>query len=182
MSASIFLFSTIWGSQLWTTFLVLCVFLKDPQQSRNWHEFCHLFVLTWPDLTNEFGRTPKSKVKSLWQIPGFVISVLPCASCPALCVASLVFQAGHGPKASFQPLAPVYPWLQTLKWKLRKTYTSIQSGGPAASLSQGEELPFLSFSWTLDSHPDSMSVWVLFVFRIPNFFIIFFRFGLDFFL
>lgn len=176
-----FLFSTIWGSQLWTTFLVLCIFLKGPQQSRNW-PWILPFVCSDLTLLMNLVTLLNPKAKSLWQTPGFVISVLPCASSPALCVASLVFQAGHGPKAPCQPLAPVYPWLHTLKWELSGTYTSIQSGGPATSLSQGEELPFLSFSRTLDAHPDSMSVRVLFVFRISNFFIIFFRFGLDFFL
>lgn len=131
-------------------FFGLWVFLKGPQQSRNW-PWTLSFVCSDLTLLVNLGTLLNPKAKSLWQTPGFVIPVLPCAISPELCVASLAFQAGHSPEAPCQPLAPVCPWLHTLKWELSGTYTSIQSGGPAASLSQGENFHSCPFSghWML---------------------------------
>lgn len=88
-----------------------------------------------------------------------------------------------------QSLAPVWPRLDAIKPELGGAYTPILPEGPVMSLGgrggvgrRGGTTDLSFSSQTLEAHTDSRGVQVLFVFRISNFFIIFFRFGLDFFL
>ena len=122
-----------------------------------------------------------------WRTPGFVISDL----------LSLFFvwspgdlQPGCGPKRPPpQSLAPIWPRLDAIKPELGGAYTPILPEGPVMSLGgrgvmgrRGGTTDLSFSSQTQEAHTDSMGVQVLFVFRISNFFIIFFRFSLDFFL
>ena len=103
-------------------------------------------------LVLQAGTPTIRKVIPFQQTPAFVMPDLPCAISPILRVASL----DSWPDSSVMPLP--HP-----------------ARGPVRDhLSPSSQ--------ALDAHTDSTDIPVLFVFRISNFFIIFFRFGLDFFL
>lgn len=96
-----------------------------------------VICLFWPDFINEFGHTPNSKGQMPLANPWF------CNLCLALWPlwSSRLDMVLKSPANFWLLSAPDF----TLNWELSRTSTSIQFGGPAANLFQGEEPPFFPF-------------------------------------
>lgn len=155
----------IWDDSCGPHFSVSEFPLSVPQRNRNW-PWILIIYLFWLGLSNESCHTTKiQKAKSPLADPWF---------------SDLRFTLHHFPYSVWLPWASSLevPWLQALTLELSGVYTSIQPEGPE----RGGTTHCSPSSQALDAHTDSKGVPVLFVFRISNFFIIFFRFGLDFFL